>query len=88
VSVFENVPMQLSKNIEGSVKRYKFKEPIPGKRSFAELQGPISWLEKAGLLIRVKVCNRAELPLETFCKVNQFKLLLFDIGFNTHTSLF
>ncbi len=80
VSVFENIPMQLSGNIEGSVKRYKFKEAIPGKRSFAELQGPISWLEKAGLLIKVKVCNRAELPLETFCKENQFKLFLFDIG--------
>jgi len=80
VSVFENVPMQLSRNIEGSVKRYKFKEAIPGKRSFAELQGPITWLEKAGLLIKVKVCNRAELPLETFCKENQFKLFLFDIG--------
>ena len=80
VSVFENVPMQLSRNIEGSVKRYKFKEAIPKKRSFAELQGPISWLENAGLLIKVKVCNRAELPLETFCKENQFKLFLFDIG--------
>ncbi len=80
VSVFENVPMQLSRNIEGSVKRYKFKEAIQGKRSFFELQGPISWLEKAGLLIKVKVCNRAELPLETFCKENQFKLFLFDIG--------
>ena len=80
VSVFENVPMQLSRNIEGSVKRYKFKEAIHGKRSFAELQGPIAWLEKAGLLIKVKVCNRAELPLETFCKENQFKLFLFDIG--------
>lgn len=80
VSVFENVPMQLSRNIGGSVKRYKFKEAIHGKRSFAELQGPITWLEKAGLLIKVKVCNRAELPLETFCKENQFKLFLFDIG--------
>ncbi len=80
VSVFENVPMQLSRNIEGSVKRYKFKGAIPGKKSFAELQGPVTWLEKAGLLIKVKVCNRAELPIETFCKENQFKLFLFDIG--------
>lgn len=80
VSVFENVPMQLAKNIEGSVKRYRFKDVIRRKRSFAELQGPINWLEKAGLLIKVKVCNRSELPLEAFCKDNFFKLLVFDIG--------
>ena len=80
VSVFENVPMQLAKNIEGSVKRYKFKDVIQRKRSFAELQGPIDWLEKAGLLLKVKICNRSELPLEAFCKDNFFKLLVFDIG--------
>lgn len=80
VSVFENVPLQLAKNIEGSVKRYRFKDVIQRKRSFAELQGPINWLEKAGLLIKVKVCNRSELPLEAFCKDSFFKLLVFDIG--------
>ncbi len=80
VSVFENVPMQLAKTFEGSVKRYKFKDVIHKKRSFSELQGPIDWLEKAGLLIKVKICNRSELPLEAFCKDNFFKLLFFDIG--------
>ncbi len=80
VSVFENVPMQLAKNLEASVKRYRFKDVIERKRSFAELQGPIGWLEKAGLIIKVKVCNRSELPLEAFCRDNFFKLLIFDIG--------
>lgn len=80
ISVLENIPMQLSKNIDGSIKRYQFKGVIPKKKSFPELQGPIDWLEKAGLVIKVKVCNRSELPLEAFCKNNMFKLLLFDIG--------
>jgi predicted AAA+ superfamily ATPase len=80
VSVFENVPMQLAKNIEGSVKRYKFRDVIERKRSFIELQGPIDWLEKAGLLMKVKICNKSELPLEAFCRDNFFKLLIFDIG--------
>ena len=80
VSVFENVPLQLSANIDGSVKRYKFKGVIPRKKGYAELQGPIDWLEKSGLILKVKVCKRAEMPLESFCRENMFKLFLFDIG--------
>ena len=80
VSVFENVPIQLSANIDGSVKKYKFRGVIPRKKGYAELQGPIGWLEKSGLVLRVKVCKRAEMPLESFCKESRFKLFLFDIG--------
>jgi len=80
VSVLENIPIQLSNNINGSVKRYRFKKVISHKKSFSDLQGPIDWLINAGLIIKVKICNRAELPLETFCKNNIFKLFIFDIG--------
>jgi predicted AAA+ superfamily ATPase len=79
-SVFENIPMQLAANREASVKRYRFKGAVPGKKGFADLRGPITWLEKAGLILKVKVCKRAEIPLELFCKPNMFKLFLFDIG--------
>ncbi len=80
VAVLENIPMQLVRNQDGSVKRYIFKDVISGKKSFADLQGPIDWLEQAGLVIKVKVCNRSELPLESFCKPNLFKLFVFDVG--------
>ncbi len=80
VSVFEDIPRQLSRNIEGSVKRYQFKEVIPKKKSYNELRGPIDWLEQAGLIIKIKICNKAELPLEAFSRQNLFKLYLFDIG--------
>lgn len=80
VSVFENVPMQLSATVDASTKRYHFNHVIPGKRGFAKLQGPIDWLENAGLVIKVPVCNRAEIPLKVFCKSNLFKLFVFDIG--------
>ena len=80
VAVFENIPMQLAGNLEGSVNRYKFKNVIPGKKAFSDLQGPIEWLIQAGLALKVKVCNRAELPLEAFCKPNIFKLFVFDVG--------
>ncbi len=72
--------MQSAQTQEGSTKRYRFKDVIPGKKSFRELTGPIEWLKSAGLLIKVKVCNRAEIPLESFSKENVFKLYLFDIG--------
>ncbi len=79
-SVFENVPMQLANNREGTVKRYRFKDVIPKKKGFVDFRGPVDWLEKAGLIIKVHLCNRAEIPLEMFCKPNIFKLFLFDIG--------
>ena len=72
--------MQLAGNLEGSVNRFRFKDVIPGKKGFTALQGPIEWLIQAGLAIKVKVCNRAEIPLEAFCKPNIFKLFVFDIG--------
>jgi hypothetical protein len=80
VSVFENVPMQLSTNLDGSVRRYRFKGVIPRKKGYAELQGPIDWLEKAGLILKVKVCKKAQIPIDSFCSNNIFKLFLFDIG--------
>jgi len=79
-AVFEDVPRQLSGYVDASVKRYRFKDVLPGKRGFVQLEGPIGWLEKAGLLYKVPVCQRAELPLDSFCKANLFKLFVFDTG--------
>lgn len=80
VAVFENIPLQLSRNIDGSVKRYFFKSVLPKKKGYSSLEGPIQWLEKAGLLLKSKICNRAEIPLESFTKNNIFKLFVFDTG--------
>lgn len=80
VSVFENVPTQLAAQMEDSTKRYRFNHVIRGKRGLTQLQGPIDWLEKAGLIMKIHICNRAEIPLKAFCQGNLFKLFLFDIG--------
>ena len=79
-SVFEDIPRQLSGYTDTSVKRYRFKDVIPGKKGLAELDGPIGWLEKAGLIHKTLLCERPELPLQSFCKSNLFKLFLCDIG--------
>jgi len=79
-SVFQNISRQLAECHDSSVRRYRFKDVIHGKKSFAELDGPIGWLVKTGLVLKVNICNKAELPLMSFCKSNLFKLYLFDIG--------
>ncbi len=79
-AVFEDVPRQLSGHTDTSVKRYRFKQAVPGIRGFARLEGPIGWLEKAGLVYKVPVCCRAEIPFQTFTKANMFKLFICDVG--------
>lgn len=79
-SVYDNVPLQLAQYVDDSVKRFRFKSVVKGKKGFVELQGPISWLENARLIIKVLIANRAELPIRAFCKENIIKLYLNDIG--------
>jgi uncharacterized protein len=79
-TVFQNIPLQLAMSDDYSVNRYKFKDIIPGKKGFGPVKGPISWLEKSGLIIKTLIANRAEIPLLNFCKDNIFKLYMFDIG--------
>ena len=78
--VFENIPTQLAANVDGSVNRYIFKDIIPGKKGFVFVEGPISWLEHAGLIYKVPICNCSAIPLKAYTKSNIFKLHLFDIG--------
>lgn len=78
--VFDNIPVQLSKNIDASVSRYRFKGVIPEKTKFSQLEGPIDWLLKSGLIIKVFMVNKPALPLKSFSKDNTFKLYLFDTG--------
>ncbi|NIM16764.1 MAG: AAA family ATPase [Candidatus Aminicenantes bacterium] len=78
--VFDNVPVQLSRNIDASVQRYRFKGVIPNKSKFVQLEGPIDWLLKSGLIIKVFIVNTPVLPLKNYSKDNIFKLYLFDTG--------
>ncbi len=79
-AVYEDVPQQLFGYVDASVKRYRFKHAVPGVRGFAQLEDPIGWLEKAGLLHKVSICRRAEVPFQAFVKPNIFKLFVSDVG--------
>jgi predicted AAA+ superfamily ATPase len=78
--VWRSIPEQLAKAQDGSASRYKFKGVIPGVSRYANLVGPIDWLEAAGLIIKVPVCHSGELPLSAYTKENIFKLYCFDVG--------
>lgn len=78
--IWKNIPEQLAKTVDGSTAKFKFRGIIPGIRGYDRLSSPISWLEKAGLIIRTRIVNNIENPLMAFAKHNFFKLYFFDIG--------
>jgi hypothetical protein len=78
--IFENIPVQLSRETDGSARRFRFKGVVPNKTKYEALAGPIDWLVKAGLAIKVPITELATIPLKAYTKENFFKLYLFDIG--------
>ena len=85
-SVFDFVPQYLSAAVDNSIQRFRFKDIIPGKSRYADLEGPIDWLINSGLLYRINIVEKPEIPLLSFRKHNIFKLALFDTGL-LHTML-
>jgi len=80
-AVFSNIPTQLSRNIDDSVKRFKFKDVVQKKTRYQELVGPINWLDKCKLLSKCQPVDcQPSSPLPALAKENIFKLFLFDIG--------
>lgn len=78
--IFNSIPFQAQKVQDFSIKRFRFKDIIPQKSKFAHLSGVIEWLIKTGLVIRVHITSKSQIPLGAYCKKNMFKLLVFDTG--------
>jgi hypothetical protein len=84
-SVFKNIPSQLSKDTDDSVKRYLFKDVIKNKNRYQQLRGAIDWLEKAKLVSKCyPIDSKPITPLKSLIKENIFKLFLFDVGLLGH----
>lgn len=77
---WKNIPAQLARSQENSVRRFQFKGVIPGKNKFAQLVGTIDWLRTAGIIIQVPIVNQALSPLQAYRKESFFKLYCFDVG--------
>jgi predicted AAA+ superfamily ATPase len=78
-SVLKNIPQQLAREVTGS-RKFLFKDVIPGRSTYDELEGPIEWLLKAGLVHRVPICRTIKQPLNAYVEQNAFMLYLFDVG--------
>jgi len=78
-AVFKNIPVQLAKETK-SIKKFVFKNVLPNASRYSTLEAPIEWLIKAGLIIKVPICNKAQLPLQAFSDEKRFKLYMFDNG--------
>lgn len=78
--LWRNIPMQLAKEVDANVSKFKFKGVIPGIKRYSRLAGVIDWLQAAGLVIKVPIVTSAKLPLLAYTNENIFKLYIFDIG--------
>lgn len=77
--VFNNIPEQLARETTG-IRKFIFKDVLPGKSSYDELEAPIEWLSQAGLIHRVPICRTIHQPLAAYTTKNAFMLYLFDVG--------
>jgi len=79
-SLWRNVTHQLARSQDGSAPKFRFKDAVPGIRGYERLVSPMSWLEKACLILRTSIVERAEAPLSGFVQENRFKQYFFDMG--------
>ena len=74
-----SIPQQMASAQDMSVGKFRFKDIVPGIHTFGRLAGAIDWLSKAGLILQTPICERAEIPLAAFTKLNHFKIYMFDV---------
>ena len=78
--LWRNVTHQLARSQDGSAPKFRFKDAVPGLRGYERMASPLSWLEKACLILRTSLVERAETPLSGFAQANRFKQYFFDVG--------
>lgn len=80
-SVFRNVPKQLSKSVDTSVKRFKFSKVIIGKSGYRDFQSLIDYLISTHLMSKSQIIEgKPPVPLSINDGESRFKLFSHDIG--------
>lgn len=82
--VFDAVPAQLSRSVDGGSSRFTFKDVMPTARRFRDLAGPIDWLTVTGLVIPSMIVDDPGPPLAAHRRESMFKLYLLDVGLLHH----
>lgn len=78
--IWNSVPSQLAKTIDGTSSRYRFHGVVEGIDRYSRLVSAIDWLENAGLIFKVPIIQTAEQPLSAYVEESRFKLYVFDVG--------
>ena len=73
--IWDSIPVQLAKENN----KFVFSHVKEGKRS-AELEGALEWLSDAGLIRKVELVKKPEIPLSGFADKTYFKVYMSDIG--------
>lgn len=73
--IWDSVPVQLAKENN----KFVFSHVKAGKRS-ADLEDALQWLSDAGLIRRVCLVDKPELPLSGFADKTYFKVYMSDVG--------
>jgi len=66
-ALFKNIPQQLARESNGTHK-FLFKNVLTGRSTYDVLEGPIEWLCKAGLIHRVPICRKIQVPLSAYAE--------------------
>lgn len=78
--VFREIPIQLAKSQDESVKRFKFTGVLPGISQYSRFASAFDWLKAAGLIFKVPIVDSVEVPLVQHLSESRFKAYLFDVG--------
>ncbi len=78
--ILTNIPATLAKEQDGSAPKFKFKGGGPGNGGYTRLAGAVDWLTATGVVHKIHISNKGELPFSAFIKENWFKLFMFDVG--------
>lgn len=80
-AVFRNVPKQLSKTADDTLKRYRFSDVIEGKSQYRDFATLIDYLVKTHLISKSRIiANDPPNPLALYENEGQFKLFCHDVG--------
>ena len=73
--IWDSVPVQLAKENN----KFIFSHVREGKRS-AELEDALQWLVDAGLVIKIELVEKPEIPIAGFADKTYFKVYMSDVG--------
>ena len=80
--IWNSIPSQLAREN----KKFVYQLVKPGARA-REYEDALLWLQQAGLVHRVSLCNKPALPLSAYIDLSAFKIYMSDVGLLRRLSL-